>query len=891
MLSWIFKKKEAAVAAPAANAATEPAAAGRSAQSIAGVPSKIDWQLKLQEAMGDDTALLALAHAGAPLDVMQAAVSALTSEAALKLAEREFRNKDRRVHRLAKLRHLAVVAQREARQQAAQLIETAKALANEPLIPANRLVELDRAWQALNTTLLDATQRNDFATALAQLSALTRERGDDTLKIERWTAQARSALAHLRTACADAAAGTHDRRHLAAAGATARAVFESAPAGDAIDALRDALRVALQHCEQVDARLAVLDDLLQVLSRPEPAPVADPHPNDAAPETAETPHDPAVRWQQLPPLVDTLLGDALNHRFEQWRHARDHAHQARRAQRVEQAKDVKRAARNEATDTLAAALERAEAALAAGHLADTNRLLVEIDELAHRGGAVAALRARSDLLQTEYARLKGWQHWGGGLARDELVLQAEALAATTGDADARVVKQSIKQQGEVIDDLRARWKELDRLGGATSRSMWQRFDEALTAAYQPVAAHMAAQRAAREQNLQARNQLVEALNAVALPDMNEGDAAPDWKLIAVEIEHFHTDWRKLGPLEHTVPHKERGKLVERMGAAVERLEVRLNEARRGAQLMRERLIARAKELSAEANTSAQGRELIGQVRELQAEWQHQAKAMPLARAADNTLWTEFKTAIDTIFSAREAAFSARDAEFKAHGAERATLIERLEGMAADTPPTALKRTLAEVEAQWQRAGPAPRQDAAALESRFRSARDTVRQLLADGARRDWHTTCDALAAKLALCQEYEHSEDSAAAKAALEQRWPGLPALPVAWEQALVQRASLIGVAQVGTSPITASTADLLLQLEAALELASPPAFEEARRALKLQAMKAALEGRQTAAAAALAPDSLLAAALGRTGLDGAQRERLSAIVAALFNRGPMGAS
>lgn len=90
--------------------------------------------------MGDDTALLALTREGAPVDVKMAVVSALTSEAALKLAEREHRSHDRRVHRLAKQRHTAQVATRETGELAARLIEAAEALLKEPLVPANRLV-------------------------------------------------------------------------------------------------------------------------------------------------------------------------------------------------------------------------------------------------------------------------------------------------------------------------------------------------------------------------------------------------------------------------------------------------------------------------------------------------------------------------------------------------------------------------------------------------------------------------------------------------------------------------------------------------------------------------------------------------------------------------------
>ena len=891
MLDRIFKKSKTPVADRPTSAVAVPAPAGLPMEVEAAAPSAVDWPLKLQAAMGDDAALLALTREGAPVDVKVAAVSALTSEAALKLAEREHRDHDRRVHRLAKQRHLAQVARREAAEQASRLIEAAKALIEEPLIPANRLVELDRAWRALDLTLLDAAQRAEFEALLAQLVALTHERGDHVLKIERWTAKAGDALALLRAACAAAAAGTLDRSHLVAASDSAHALFDAAPVADANVALRGSLSGALQTCAQLDERLGVLDALLQAASAARPAPSAELSASQASAEAAATPLDLASRWLQFAPLADTLLADALNHRFGQWQQAQDHAQHTRSTERRERARERKRSVRTEQAEALATALERAEAALAAGHLADTHKHLIEVDELLHGGASAASLHSRIDAVQAEYTRLKGWQHWGGGLARDELVLQAEALAAATlGEPGAEIVKLSIRQQAEVIDDLRARWKELDRLGGATSRSLWQRFDTALKTAYRPVAVHLDVQRAAREQNLQKREQIVDALNAVALPDPEKGDVAPDWKSLALALERLQTEWRKLGPLEHTVPHKERGKLVERMGAAVLRLEAPLNEARRGAELNRERLVARAKALASEAGAGAQGRELVAKVRELQAEWQHLAAALPLARAVENALWSRFKTDIDAIFRARDAVFSARDAEFKAHGAERAALIERLTALTADTPPAELKRTLAEVDARWQRAGPAPRSDASALDSRFRSARDNARRFLVGRAQHDWHATCDALLAKLVLCEEFEQTAGSAEAKATLEQCWAVQPVLPALWEQALARRAGLIQVAHGGGSPVTATADDLLLQLEAAFQLDSPPAFEAARRELKLRALKAALESRQSTASAPLAPDKLMAGVLGRTALDDRQRERLGKVIAALRDRGPTGA-
>ena len=892
MLDWIFKKDKPSTAAL-------PAVARRTAPAEASAAPATDWPLKLQAASGDDTALLALLRESAPVDVKMAAVAALGSEAALKTAEREHRDHDRRVHRLAKQRHLALLALRETAEQAARLIDAARALLGEPLIPSNRLVELDRAWQALNLALLEATRRAEFEGLLVQLGALTRERGDQQLKIERWSAEAHDLLARMHTVCAAAAAGTESRGALATPANSARALLEAAPEAQACAALKLALRGALQDGAELDERLAVLDMLLQAPSTAVPVKPAesasaaastDADADAAAAAQSATPIDAASRWLQFAPLADAALAAALKQRHGQWLQARDDAKQAHRAERRERKLDRARGVRIEQGQSLATALEQAESALAAGHLADTHRHLIDIDELLHAGAQATPQRARIDAVQAEYTRLKGWQHWGGGLARDELVLQAEALATLApGEAAPGGVKLSIRQRAELIDELRARWKELDRLGGASNRALWQRFEAALKAAHAPVAAQLDVQRAARQQNLLARDQLVDTLNALALPDGATGEAAPDWKLLAAALDRFHTEWRKLGPLEHTVPHQQRGALLERTAAAVSRLEAPLNQARRGAEQTRERLITRAQALMAETGAGPQARELVGKVRELQAEWQQHAAALPLARAAENALWGRFKASTDAVFAARDAVFSARDAEFQAHAAERAALIARLAALPADAAPAELKRTLGEVDAQWQRVGPAPRSDAAALDAGFRSARDAAQRQLASHGQRSWHAVCDALAAKLTLCEALENETSAAPTRATLEQAWAAHATLPAAWEQAVARRAALPSAVQSEGEPLATSSDELLLRLEAAFQLESPPEFHEARRALKLQAMKAALEGRPSLAAqAALTPDQCLAAALGRTALEEPQRQRLRQVIAALRERGPL---
>ncbi|MDE2370410.1 MAG: DUF349 domain-containing protein, partial [Burkholderiales bacterium] len=847
----------------------------------------VDWAARRRDAGSDDAALLALARDASPLEVKLEAVGAIAGEATLKRAEREFREHDRRVHRLAKQRLQAVVARRETGEQAARLIEAARALAAEPRPAVNQLVELDRGWQALDATLIDAAQAEAFAALNRQLTQSTQQRAEAEQRHKRWIAQAQQALTGLKAA-ADAAAvgaGAGDAHPDAPspAQALAQALTQAkdaalarlsarteggAAAVEGADATRvphvaevaeatvaESIHRALADADALEARLALLDQLTG---------------GAAAPSDA-----PPPRWQDLPPLTHAGHAAALDARYARWQQAQDEARGAQQAQRRAEAKDRQRLAQGERSDRLAQLIELAEADLAAGHLGPTHQHLVEIDELLHGGGLPSvALRTRIEALQADYARLKGWQHWAGGRARDDLTDQAEALAAA-GAEGRPALKLSIKERTTLIDELRAQWKELDRLGGATSRALWQRFDAALKTAYQPVAEQIAAQRAAREQNLASRLALLDALDAVALP---EGEAA-DWREVAGAVDRFRAESRKLGPLEHTVPHKSREALVQRMNAALARLETPLEAVRLQARAARERLIEAAGALG----TDAPPRELTQRVRQLQDEWQQQARTLPLGRGDEQALWQAFRGAIDGIFSARDAAFNAREAQYQAQGAERLALIERLEALAADAPVAELKRNLAEVHGQWQRTGPAPRADAAALDTRYERAHEAVRRYIAGSESLRWQAQCDALAAKLALCDALEAAGglEPDSARADLEARWAAIAALPPAWEQALAGRA---GLAPAVASPSKIGIDEALLQIEAAWELPTPPEHEAKRRELKLLALKAAMEGRRGAAPPE--PEALFASLLARADLSPAQRQRQQAAIAGLRRRG-----
>lgn len=1031
MLSKIFKKTET----PAATKASETAklaeakkeAALQATQAAAQASAQVaeTWQPKLAAAMGDDAALLSVAKDAPSVDLKLAAVMALTGEESLKLAEREFRTHDRRVHRAAKQRYEAMVSQREAREAAAKLIEAAATLVNEAKIPANRLVELDRAWLALDLALVHPAQRDEFAALAADLTTLTRERGEHQLHLNRWTAEARQVLLHLNVTAGDVAAGIKDKSLLEPPYSAAAALLKTIPEGAASAHLAESLQTSLQTSAQLEIRLALLDELLPtalVTATAEAAvePTAEPvaaieaeaeikteTKADTEGVTVLTPtpvQSPALppalpnasaRWHALPPIADTQIARLLDARFDQWQNTQTDARKAHHAEKRNQVAEHKKAVKHERNLALAELLQVAETALADGHLAEMNKHLVAIDNALENGAPAGALRGRIDALQAEFARLKGWQHWGGGRVRDDLVLEAEALAKTVAveietvnetavaenavtdttaiaeipaqpapDAPAESMlnaaaevgtdaateatnvatvevatsleietpvlaataiepatakapgkferkerkaspsktqaklppKFSIKQHADAIEKLRERWKELDKLGGASSRSLWTRFDTALKAAYVPVATHLAKLKAVRQENLEARNKLVATLDAVKLaePASTEANteanpatqplsAQQDYRELARALEHFQTEWRKMGPVEHTVPHKSREKLLERMRVAMARLETPLQEARHVAQRAREKFIVRAKTLVAEAAAKPQSRDIIPKIRELQTEWQQHAKTLPLARNIENALWAEFKAATDAVFTQRDAAFSARDQEFKASRDQREALIARLTGLTADTAAGEIKRTVADVDTLWRRGGEVKRDDAAKIDARFRAARAQAELHLAGSANRVWYATCDALNAKLALCAEAE----SAVPDSEIEARWQALSALPPVWEHPLQARlkAALAGISNAA-NPATLDVT--LLQLESALDIPSPPASQAARRDLKLRALKAALEGKPTSGTPAGSIEQLLAEAFrfSHAVLDAAQQARLAAVLAAVRVRG-----
>lgn len=285
----------------------------------------------------------------------------------------------------------------------------------------------------------------------------------------------------------------------------------------------------------------------------------------------------------------------------------------------------------------------------------------------------------------------------------EVTLMESRLASGTGDP--RKIGQAAASMAEslstasVLGDVEALAARLAAIG--------ERADEA-----------SGAQRARREEQRAAQTARKEAL-ATEAEDLAANSTA--WKAAGERIREILEEWRTVTGLDRKTDEA----LWKRYAAARDAFNRRrgahfaeLDRERAGAREAKERLCARAEELSTStdwAGTSARFRELL-------VEWKAAGRT---AKDADDALWQRFKSAQDTFFAARNAVSAERDAEFVANAEAKEKLLAEAERI--DVANLGAARTaLRSITDKWDRIGKVPRDRSAELERRMRLVEKKIR---------------------------------------------------------------------------------------------------------------------------------------------------------------------
>jgi DNA repair protein SbcC/Rad50 len=826
MFDFFFKRSSRRAAAPAVP--VQQPAADRPDAGLA-------KRAALEQAAGfanDEAGAAAFIEKCPIADARLAAAEHIHAQAMLERALKAVRNTDRRVAKLMQSRLDALQRRRRDAERAAQCLRQAEQLAQQPVLIANQVAELDRDWSAV-AEIPDA-ERAAFDSMREQL----RVRLEAQAGLQR---AVRDAVARLRALAGDAQSSAADDV----------AIVLDRLNGEMSQLLASAQAAALppQLAEEFRQHEADLRRQLAGLAERDNAMRA----RDAALSEWEQSAPDALNkaelvraWRALP----ALSGDAatpFEQRLAQLLAAADAAQRPPAPSKP--AKDAAPVDRKPFDDKqFGEVLGQLEQALQDGSLqtaAEADRVLRSFDSQAARIAAAPA--ARLSAARAELHRLQAWARWGGNISREELLKAAQALPASDLPAP---------ELAKRIGSLRARWKSLDVSAGPAHRDIWERFDAACSAAYAPAAAYFEQRALERANTLQVGRQLIEEVRSLAGSlDSREGAAAPDWKAIAQSCQRMQQAWRQLGPIDR----KEKKALDRDFDAAMQLLNEPLAAERRAEVTRREQLIDEVESID------MQQRNATDAVRAVQERWQLQSRTLPLERRDEQALWQRFRAACDAAFAVRKQAAVIADKERDAHLQQKEALCAQLE-QAETSTERETSQLLRDVKTAWDRIGHVPRATEQSIEKRFAAAQahaqrrlDRMRDAAADAERAAVRIKLErCLALEAAIASDAPPPADAAAGMRA---EWEAATPLPPAWEKPLRQRFdAAIDALTRGDRAYAGKLRDngarmceLLLKSEIVLGVDSPAELSRERLQLQVQVLQSSLKaGREDAAPAAL---------------------------------------
>ncbi len=755
----------------------------------------LQWMERLQ----DEARLAEVAIGARSAQLRFAAAQRLSDGALLERVAAGTRERDKRVHRHCSEILRSRIEHADRAQRASELQASLEALVDEPPpLAATRLAQAERSVQALG----DCAEAAPCREQLARLYARMRDESETLRQLHR-SAERADALAAETAAepwpIADRLGPWRDE--LAALEAANAALPSWTQVGASARALQEALAALgtrLRELEQDLERHSACESFLSA---------QDGDPDPAAWDALPKPRHAAARK-----MLETKWMSRLQQSHAQREAARNAAVAAEKS-KPKPALDLA---------AMQKALFALEQALAQGRTAEAERAEARIEHLLGALTAPRGLDARWKRARSELVRLRGWARWGSTQAHDQLIAHAEKDLAEP---------MEIEALAQAIARFREEWKRLDA-SGAAPRAQWERFDALMEKAYQPVAAHRAAQAAEQQKTRAAREaQLAQWEAWIRALDW----AQADWRAVERKRAEMLAAWHSGA----RAGFRDERALRKRFDPLVAELEARLAEARSAETARRQALIDQAEALREARDLG----EAIAQARTLQAKWRDEAGSAYLGRRKDEVLWKKFRAACDAVFARRDAQRAERAAQSEQVVQARRALLKTLEDALAAPKAGEIEAALAQFQAAWKSAAALPREAAGDLERQARQITQRASERMGALKLERHAARYTVLAQKAQLAERVEEAaaagSDAAQALAQAREAWAVLPALAADAERALAKRLEAASSASPESlAQGLAQRAQLLLELELALDLPSPAAHAEARRTRQLLRLK-----------------------------------------------------
>ena len=482
-------------------------------------------------------------------------------------------------------------------------------------------------------------------------------------------------------------------------------------ASETVEAVKEAyetlVAAALQHQQETQAQ-----------QQPEPTPVVEEVPAEAeeriGPPPAPEPkiHEPAPTPAAQLPIESAPLQDEEDKRFKQLLDSFN--------QRVN---DIRRKKAKEEADNLAAkkaVMEEMKAMITGEeNIGSAFQRFSELQEKWKTIGPVPAQAYRE--LQADFSHLRDEFFYHIRIykeLRDHDLRKNTALKrALISDMESLSEKDGVKELEQHVKEYQEKWHQV----GPVVREEWEeirdKFWNATRAVYDKIHEHYRARRAEHEANLQAKQHLVEKVQAITAGITEAG--AKEWKALTDQVLEAQQAWKAIGfatKKDNERIWKDFRNACNAFFDAKKEYFDKLKDQFKDVREKKQALLQEALELK----DSTAWRQTADKLKHLQQQWKEAGSAGP---RDENKLWSKFREACDHFFKNRKEQFEKLDAEQAEHAKEKEALLAEIEAYELTGDRHKDIENLKAFSQRWMNSGRVSPKQYDAFSTRYRAALD------------------------------------------------------------------------------------------------------------------------------------------------------------------------
>ena len=245
-----------------------------------------------------------------------------------------------------------------------------------------------------------------------------------------------------------------------------------------------------------------------------------------------------------------------------------------------------------------------------------------------------------------------------------------------------------------------------------------------------------AQKEEVSQALAQRNEVASKAEELA----NQDSKKIQWKSSGAEMTALFEKWQALQKSGIKVPKKDADAIWKRFSSARTKFEsakrayfAGLDSANKQTKAKKVSIVERAESLA------SGGSEDIAAYRKLLDEWKLSGR---VTGKVDDALWLRFKAAGDTIYAKKTVTAAAESVTFEANLAAKLEVLKDAASIDPDKDLVAAKKSLAAMQARWEKIGKVPKDKVRELDDKFKSIESRVKSVEQEHWRKTDPTTID-----------------------------------------------------------------------------------------------------------------------------------------------------